>query len=157
MSAQPESPVVAEKTIAISGEAATRALAADLAATARTGDIILLTGDLGAGKTALARAFIRAFTSTPDEAVPSPTFTLLQTYDGPAGEVWHFDLYRLKDPDEIFELGWEDGLGRAVMLIEWPDRLGAYLPRQALTITLAAVSGEPEARTITLTDERPRS
>ena len=135
-------------------EADTLAVAARLAAESRTGDIFLLEGDLGAGKTAFARAFIRSLTGDPDQEVPSPTFTLLQTYDTPRGEIWHFDLYRLKDPDEIYELGWEDAIADGILLIEWPDKLGPHRPARCVTITLTPLPGQPSARTITLIDER---
>ncbi|HEY2541330.1 MAG TPA: tRNA (adenosine(37)-N6)-threonylcarbamoyltransferase complex ATPase subunit type 1 TsaE, partial [Stellaceae bacterium] len=88
----------------LSNEAATAALAARLAAIARPGDVIALRGELGAGKTAFARAFIRARNSA-DEEVPSPTFTLVQNYEAAGGAIWHFDLYRLTAADEIWELG----------------------------------------------------
>lgn len=101
------------------------------------GRIVALTGDLGAGKTALARALIRHISGDPDLDVPSPTYTLVQTYDTPDMPVWHFDLYRLKDPQEVFELGWEDALAsNALLLIEWPERLGALLPANALNIVI---------------------
>jgi tRNA threonylcarbamoyladenosine biosynthesis protein TsaE len=135
-------------------EADTLAVASRLAAEASKGDIFLLEGDLGAGKTAFARAFIRSLSGDSGQEVPSPTFTLLQTYDTPQGEVWHFDLYRLKDPDEIFELGWEDALAEGILLIEWPDRLGPHRPARCITIRLDPVPGQPSARSITLTDER---
>lgn len=157
MSAQPESPLFAPQPVALETEAATIAFAQQLAARLHAGDILLLEGDLGAGKTAFARALIRAYTQDPAQEVPSPTFTLLQTYDGPRGPAWHFDLYRLKDPEEIYELGWEDGLGRALFLIEWPGKLDHLRPRRALTLTLQPVAGKPEARTLTLTDTREKS
>ena len=101
------------------------------------GRIVALTGDLGAGKTALVRALIRHISGDPDLDVPSPTYTLVQTYDTPDMPVWHFDLYRLKDPQEVFELGWEDALAsNALLLIEWPERLGALLPANALNIVI---------------------
>lgn len=115
--------------------AATRALARRLAAVARPGDVLALIGTLGLGKTELARAFIQAL-SGPDEEVPSPTFTLVQLYDGTAGTIWHFDLYRLARPDDVWELGFEDALGGGILLIEWPDRLGPLLPRRRLDLTL---------------------
>ena len=93
--------------------AATRRLGAALAAVARVGDVIALRGDLGAGKTELARATIRAAAGDPDLIVPSPTFALLETYDTPRGAFWHFDLYRLDAPGQVYELGWEDALADA--------------------------------------------
>jgi tRNA threonylcarbamoyladenosine biosynthesis protein TsaE len=115
-------------------EKATAALAARLAALAAPGDIIALKGELGAGKTSFARAFIRARGG--DETVPSPTFTLVQVYDLPGGAVWHFDLYRLRQSDEAWELGIEDAFRDGISLIEWPERLGALLPARRLEIAL---------------------
>ncbi len=118
-------------------EAATARLGAALAAVLRPGDVVALDGDLGAGKTALARALIRAATGDPDEEVPSPTFTLVQTYDGLDGAVyWHFDLYRLEQPDDAVELDIDEAFAEGISLIEWPARLGGYLPRRALRIAL---------------------
>ena len=128
--------------------AATQALAAQLAALARPGDVFALSGDLGAGKTEFARAFVRALTA-PDEDVPSPTFTLVQTYEADAFEVWHFDLYRLDSPDDAFELGIEDAFHEGVALIEWPEHLGPYLPSRRLEVHFTALSGE-SARTVEL-------
>ena len=125
-------------------EAATAALAGYLAALARPGDIIALRGDLGAGKTAFARAFIRA-RSTADEEVPSPTFTLVQTYPDADATVWHFDLYRLTAADDAWELGIEEAFASGISLIEWPDRLGRLLPPHRLEITLE-FDRRPEAR-----------
>ena len=122
--------------IDLADEAATARLAARLAGLARQGDVIALAGDLGAGKTALARAFIRTLVGA-DEEVPSPTFTLVQTYDFDLGTLWHFDLYRLDRPDDALELGIEDAFAQGISLIEWPDRLGPFLPVDHLTVTLA--------------------
>lgn len=135
-------------------EAATNACAAEIAGRLKAGDIVLLGGDLGAGKTAFARALIRTLADDPELNVPSPTFTLVQTYDTPKAPIWHFDLYRLKDPDEIFELGWDDALAGGILLIEWPDKLEHHKPKNTLNIDLQPVPGNPEARTITLTDLR---
>jgi tRNA threonylcarbamoyladenosine biosynthesis protein TsaE len=125
-------------------EAATAALAARLAAVARAGDIIALKGDLGVGKTSFARAFIRARTKAQEE-VPSPTFTLVQTYQTDRGAIWHFDLYRLHSAEEVWELGIEDAFGSGISLIEWPDRLGPLLPQRRLEISLS-FADRPEAR-----------
>ena len=124
-----------EITIDLPDLAATWALAGRLAGLWRTGDVIALYGDLGAGKTELARAAIRAAMGETVE-VPSPTFTLVQTYRTPTAPVWHFDLYRIADPDEVIELGWTEARADGVALIEWPDRLGAMLPDDRLDIVL---------------------
>ncbi len=116
-------------------EAATEALGAALAARLKLGDVVGLKGDLGAGKTTLARAIIRAAAGDPDLIVPSPTFTLVETYDTPNGAYWHFDLYRLDDPEQVYELGWEEALAEGIVLLEWPERLGPLLP-QHLSVTL---------------------
>jgi tRNA threonylcarbamoyladenosine biosynthesis protein TsaE len=116
-------------------EAATEALAAKLAAPARPGDILLLSGPLGAGKTAFARAFIRARAADPTLEIPSPTFTLVQTYDLPT-PIWHYDLWRLSGPAALEELAWDEAQA-GIVLVEWPDRLGALTPPQALHIIIS--------------------
>jgi len=113
-------------------EDATGAFAARISALAATGDIIALKGDLGAGKTTFARAFIRARGG--EEEVPSPTFTLVQIYEFGSAAVWHFDLYRVKSPEEAWELGIEDAFSEGISLIEWPEHLGPLLPRRRLEI-----------------------
>ena len=117
----------------------TRNLAVILSQNVQKGDTILLTGAVGAGKTHFVRSFIK-FLLTVDEDVPSPTFTLVQTYETIVGEVWHSDLYRLSDEQEIEELGLFDAMTEAVCLIEWPDRLGSYTPTDALHIELKSSS-----------------
>ena len=108
---------------------------ARLAKVLRVGDIIALKGNLGSGKTTLARAIIRAIYGEAT-VVPSPTFTLVQIYEGERLPIWHCDLYRLKDQEETLELGLEEAYREALTLIEWPDRLGAALPNHALHLRL---------------------
>jgi tRNA threonylcarbamoyladenosine biosynthesis protein TsaE len=129
-------------------ETATEALAARLAEIARPGDVLALRGALGVGKTAFARAFIRARTST-DEEVPSPSFTLVQIYQGADAAIWHFDLYRLATPEEAWELGIEEAFAAGISLIEWPERLGPLLPRHRLDITLF-FGDQPESRRVSI-------
>lgn len=121
--------------IELPDEAATAALAADVAALARPGDVIALYGELGAGKTTFARAFIRARGECGE--VPSPTFTLVQQYELGDATVWHFDGYRLRDPEEAWELGIEEAFSEGISLIEWPARFGSLLPARRLAITLS--------------------
>jgi len=116
--------------------AATEALGAKLAAQLAVGDALLLYGDLGAGKTTLARGLVGAWTGLGDET-PSPTYTLVQTYEGPDGELWHFDLYRLESPDDAEELGLDEALASGVAVIEWPERLGAFAPPNRVELRLA--------------------
>jgi tRNA threonylcarbamoyladenosine biosynthesis protein TsaE len=123
----------------------TCALGARIAAVLRARDVVALSGALGAGKTELARAIIRAAAEDPELAVPSPTFTLVETYDTPVGTIWHFDLYRIAQPDEAYELGLEEALAEGIALIEWPGQLGRLLPSHRLDIILAT-NGEGEAR-----------
>lgn len=127
----------------LSDPAATAAFAAALAPILRPGDVVALWGDLGAGKSTLARALIQALSAESGE-VPSPTFTLVQTYPGEiavdgaakAVELWHFDLYRLTNPDQAYDLAIEDAFRDGISLIEWPDRLGYLLPRNRLDLYL---------------------
>ena len=116
--------------------AATTALAVRLAPLATVGDVVALRGTLGSGKTSFARAFIAARAGRTIE-VPSPTFTLVQTYDLPGGAIWHFDLYRLARADDAIELGIDEAFATAISLIEWPERLGDLLPAQRLDLQLA--------------------
>lgn len=118
-----------------------------LAEHAKAGDCILLKGQIGAGKSALARSFIRALLGE-DTEVPSPTFTLVQTYEADNFEIWHADLYRLSDPQEVVELGLVDAFEDSVCLIEWPELLGDFVPDGALEINLSVVG---DGRRATLT------
>jgi tRNA threonylcarbamoyladenosine biosynthesis protein TsaE len=124
-------------------EAGTAALAAAVAALAGPGDVIALKGELGVGKTTLARAFLRARGICGD--VPSPTFTLVQLYDAGGTTIWHFDLYRLQSPQEAWELGIEEAFTDGISLIEWPERLGPLLPSEGLEIELV-FAARPDAR-----------
>lgn len=123
---------MAKQTILLPTETDTERFAAQIARVLRPGDTILLSGEIGAGKSAFSRAVIRTMAGAEID-VPSPTFTLVQTYDVKAGEIWHCDLYRLTHPDEAFELGLDEAFETAVCLIEWPDRLGQDAPTDALT------------------------
>lgn len=135
--------------------AATLALAAATAHAAKPGDAILLSGPLGAGKTEWARGFLRALSGDAALEVPSPTFTLVQTYATPRGPVAHFDLWRLSDPSALRELGFEDARD-GIVLVEWPDRLGPHMPgaddQATLRVTLATPDPEaaPDRRRATL-------
>lgn len=118
-------------------EADTAAFASAIGSILEPGDVLLLEGEIGAGKSAFARALIRSLAGA-DIEVPSPTFTLVQTYDLPAFQIWHCDLYRLSHPDEVFELGLDSAFEDAVCLIEWPDKLGDDRPKNALTLLFTA-------------------
>jgi len=113
----------------------TQAFAQRIAPHLRQGDVVALQGDLGTGKTAFARALLYALGVTDD--VPSPTFTLLQSYDVNGVLISHFDLYRLKSPDELDELGWEDALADGIALVEWPERAVGRLPTDSLVLRFA--------------------
>jgi tRNA threonylcarbamoyl adenosine modification protein YjeE len=121
----------------LAGEEDVAALAADVAAMVRAGDVVALTGGLGAGKTTFARALIRLLTGDMDLEVPSPTFVLIQTYEGGSYPIVHADFYRLQKPDELLELGWEEACDGALVLVEWPGRAEAHLPADRLDIDFA--------------------
>jgi tRNA threonylcarbamoyladenosine biosynthesis protein TsaE len=128
--------LVDSREVALPDAAATLALGARLGALLRVRDVVCLTGALGAGKTTLARGAIGVWTGR-DEEAPSPTYTLAQIYEGAHGALWHVDLYRLKAPEEAWEIGLEEAFADAAVLIEWPERLGAALPRERLDIVLS--------------------
>lgn len=128
-------------------EHATMLLGARIARVLAAGDAVLLFGDLGAGKTALARAILRARGVT--GAIPSPTFTLVQSYDTEGLTVHHFDLYRIKDPRELDEIGLDDALNGGAALIEWPERAEGRLPGNALSISLVHAGGDAREATFT--------
>lgn len=139
---------VTAHAIDLPDEKATAALAAELAARARQGDVIGLSGPLGSGKTTFARYFIGARMGAGE--VPSPTFTLVEIYQPASGPaIWHFDLYRIETPEDVYELGIEDAFADGIALIEWPEHLGALMPREHLHVALAAGTDE-RARIATL-------
>ena len=116
-------------------------LAQNLASHLQAGDTLLLSGDVGAGKTFFARCLINALLNQPED-IPSPTFTLIQTYTTQTVEIWHSDLYRLSDIYEIEELGLTEAFHTAICLVEWPDRLGSLAPNDALHINISVGSSE---------------
>lgn len=141
-------PASVPRALLLADLAATARLAGLIAAQSRGADVIGLVGALGCGKTTFARFFLRAM-GWRGEEIPSPTFTLVQVYSLPSVEVWHFDLYRLGDPADTVELGFEDALAEGISLIEWPDRLGALLPPERLEVELG-MGAAPDERTARL-------
>ena len=135
----------AQGEIALADEAATARLGAGVGRALAVGEAICLWGPLGAGKSTLARGLIRALTS-PDEDVPSPTFTLVQFYGAPALPLAHFDLYRLTRADEAYEIGLDEALEEGAAVIEWPERLDGRLPADRLDIEIA-IAGPAGAET----------
>lgn len=134
------------QVIKLANEAETLALGAKLITQLKAGQTVCLTGGLGAGKTTLVRGMIQSVLGDID--VPSPTYTLVQTYDLPEFELWHCDMYRLERPEDGYELGLMDAFEDAVCLIEWPDKLGGLIPQDALAID---IQFEGEGRAVTLT------
>jgi len=118
-----------------------------LAGCLQPGDTVLLQGPIGSGKSHLARSVIQSWLGQMED-VPSPTYTLVQTYGEGDAEIWHADLYRLSHPDEVIELGLDDAFGRAICLVEWPERLGRATPDSALRLTF---SQDGEGRRVLLT------
>ncbi len=138
--------------INLATEEDTKRVGRKLARLARKGDVFALYGTLGVGKSVLARAFVQELCGLGE--VPSPTFTLLQTYEAPEFEIYHFDLYRLKSAEEIFEIGVEEALYSGVSLIEWPERMASYLPRDIFKLEISPL-GEGRKLTIeTRSDEK---
>lgn len=135
------------REIDLTDEDETRRLGAALARALKPGEAVCLTGPLGAGKSVLARALVRALT-TPDEEVPSPTFTLVQFYAGAGLSIAHFDLYRLTSPDEAYEIGLDEALDEGAAVIEWPERLEGRLPPDRLDIEIG-LNGESRRARLT--------
>lgn len=136
----------------LANEADTTSFGASLAPLLRPGDTLLLEGPIGAGKTHMARALIQASLGRVED-VPSPTYTLVQTYDAPDSEIWHADLYRVGSSDELEELGLLDAFDAAVVIIEWPDRLGDLAPDDALWLRF---SPEGDGRRLEIRSASPR-
>ena len=128
----------------------TISFAKKFARTLKGNEIIALWGTLGMGKTVFAKAIIQELTGRKEE-VPSPTFTLLQTYDTPLAEVFHFDFYRLKAPREAYEIGIEDAFESGICLIEWPEKIGRLLPKRAINIRFEIT---PEGRLIIVGEDK---
>lgn len=129
-----------QKTFLSFSEDQTSQFAEKVAQIAKKGDVFALRGNLGVGKSVFARAFIKKLTQA--EEVPSPTFTLLQEYIAPEFRVFHFDLYRLKSPDEVFEIGFEEAVYGGVSLIEWPEKAGSWLPKDVFNIFISSKDDE---------------
>ena len=127
-------------------ETDTISFAKKFAKTLKGNEVIALWGTLGMGKTVFARSIIQELTGRKEE-VPSPTFTLLQTYESAAGEIFHFDFYRLKNPEEAYEIGIEDAFEGGISLIEWPEKIGSLLPKKAINVCFKLT---PEGRLITV-------
>lgn len=133
------------RTLALDDPAATEALAAEFAARLGPGDVVALTGDLGAGKTVFARALIMALGKSAGIEfghVPSPTYTLVQLYELPDFTIYHFDLYRLTAPGDVWETGIEDAFADGVSVIEWADRIDGLLPQGTIRIHIAFGDGD---------------
>jgi len=131
--------------VILADEAATARLGAAIALRLRVGEAVCLSGPLGAGKSTLARALVRALT-TPDEEVPSPTFTLVQFYEGARLKIAHFDLYRLTAPEEAYEIGLDEALDDGAAVIEWPERLEGQLPEDRLDVEIALLEAGRSVR-----------
>jgi tRNA threonylcarbamoyl adenosine modification protein YjeE len=144
------SPVDPIWRVELPDEQATIAFAAHLAEWLQPGDLVTLSGDLGLGKTTFARALIRGLTGDPALEAPSPTFTLMQTYDGPGYPIVHADFYRIKHADELINLGWEEAVEGALVLVEWPQRAEEALSPDRLEIALAPSAAGPDARVASL-------
>ena len=141
------------KQVRLTDLSQTKKLAESLAKLLKTGDVIALYGTLGVGKTAFTRFLVQSFCGKKEE-VPSPTFTLLQTYETDDFPIYHFDLYRLKKQDEVLELGIEDAFYDGVSLIEWPEKMGGYLPKKK--ILKIEIECQDEVRTFTFSSENPK-
>ena len=128
----------------------TKAKANEIATQLKGKETLCLYGNLGMGKTLFSRALIRAICNDPDMNVPSPTFSLVQEYETSTSPLFHFDCYRLEDPEEIYELGWEDIIGQSITIIEWPERIAPFLPRKRIEIKFENIENQSTHRAITI-------
>lgn len=131
------------RTYVLPDAEATERFGGAIARLLKTGDVVSLIGDLGAGKTTLTRGLVSALLNQATE-VPSPTYTLVQTYDTPEFLLWHFDLYRVEDASELIELGWTE-TATGVAIVEWPDRAGGLMPAHRLDIHLETIGDHRKA------------
>lgn len=138
--------------IFVENEQETAIEAKNIAKNLKKRDVLCLFGGLGAGKTVFSREIIRFLSKNNSLEVPSPTFTLVQSYETDICPVFHFDLYRLEDPEEIFELGWEDALAEGITLIEWPEKAGAYLPKRYKSVRITTDADHENRRCIEVED-----
>ena len=141
------------RTVQFDSPVQTAIYAAQLAKNLAPEDIILLNGDVGAGKSYFCRALIQSVLQY-EEDIPSPTFTLVQQYDTEIGELWHADLYRLSDPTEVIELGLLDAIESAIILIEWPDQIADFLPNSVLNINISTSGNETRVFRFSWTDKK---
>ena len=141
------------RTVQFDSPDKTAIYAAKLAKNLAPEDIVLLSGDVGAGKSYFCRALIQSVLQY-EEDIPSPTFTLVQQYDTEIGELWHADLYRLSDPTEVIELGLLDAIESAIILIEWPDQIADFLPNSVLNINISTSGHETRVFRFSWTDKK---
>ncbi|MCD8566753.1 MAG: tRNA (adenosine(37)-N6)-threonylcarbamoyltransferase complex ATPase subunit type 1 TsaE [Alphaproteobacteria bacterium] len=144
-----------DQELTTKSEEETAQLAVHVASSLQAGAVLCLWGDLGMGKSVFARALIRALAGEPGLDVPSPTYTLVQTYETPVGEVFHFDLYRLSVPEEIYEIGWEDALAEGIVIVEWPERLESLLPARRIDVRITGGGEGPDSRRIEVSHAGP--
>lgn len=141
-----------EKVFTSENEAQTMELAQKLAKITKIGDVWALSGTLGMGKTVFARAFIQELSDA--EEVVSPTFTLLQAYATPEFNIYHYDFYRLENPTDIFELDVEEAFYSGVSLVEWPEKMGGFLPRDAWVVSFSGKGNKRKIIVATFDEEK---
>lgn len=130
------SAIQSETSYLCQNEKETQELASKIALSIGGQEIILLNGPLGAGKSVFARHLIKTLLHNEEEDIPSPTFTLVQQYETVKGTIWHYDLYRLNNPEEVYETGWEDIVGQDITIIEWAEKLEYLKPENAININI---------------------